>query len=384
MMAVQVKPAERNGQSSTTAVLANGRVERAERFPVELLIASLSTEADRPVGRVEGVASALTGRPLRYFIPDSLPELLTRYGVPDRSRYINHDPYVAFVLARSASRRGIGGKVDIAQALRFCDIVAGRKTYETLPQLMELGRQISPGNTGLRQEIIFAGATVASEAEHIFAPYPMLPQLMDSLVQENERKWEIDAAALMALVGFYCVHMHPFLDGNGRWSRMVASSIATSVGQPITAMFGAVFLNACKAELAYQIWPSVRAYGARRYLLLALSFDEEIELVLHKQGVFDTAAALNAELRKASNNLRDFQTSAASIYTSGSLPLERLKAMLGMSNRTFTGMLEKISFIGGGSIDLSRGCMDVTGLLAQVDCAVAIVKESSLSKEIDK
>lgn len=343
----------------------------------DFLTAALSPEVDRPTGRTEGVTSLITGKPLRYFIPDPLPDLLARCDVPCRPTRGTYEPYVSLMFVRAASRRGLGGEVDTNQALRYCEVISGRKTYQTSTQLMELGRQISPGNKGLRQEIIFSGASVASEATHIFSPYPILPQLMDSLVEVlSEGRSETDASVLSAIVGFYCVHMHPFLDGNGRWSRLIAASATASAGNAVPAMIGAVLQNTCKAELADQVWPSVRSNGARDYLNCALRFEDELTDILLEHGLFETVGALNAELKKASRNSRDFQSIVAAAYGRGSLSVGWMRATLGMSSRAFTGLVEKLLLIGNGAIELSREFLNIEPLLARVDAAITMARKS--------
>lgn len=348
---------------------------------VEFLSTLLPLSIDCPAGRIEGALSAVTGKPLRYFVPDPLPELLDRCKIPPRRREEFSDPHLAFVLARAASRRGLGGEVDAAHALRFCELIAGRKAYKNTAQLMELGRQLCTRNTGLREEIIFSGAPTASEAKNIFAPYSMLPALMDSLVQALDLdQGDMDPSAVSAITGFYGVCAHPFLDGNGRWARLVAASAGMSFGAAMPVMINIVFQNACKSELADEVWPSARAYGLRNYLDAAWRFEEELLHQVNRTGLLTTVTRLNAELRQSAHSLRDFHTIAFAIYSNQEIQLTRLRSLFGMSARAFSGFTARISAVHDRSVSPERNTFSIQSLLSDFDQAVANARQATFER----
>lgn len=226
------------------------------------------TAIDRPAGRFEGSVSGITGQPLRYFIPDPLPELLRRCGgFKHRRKAGQNDIPTALLLARAAARRGIAGRVDESQARRFCELIIGARNCSSVDTMKRLGAEIRSRNDGFREEIAYAGGNVASAAKIIFAPHGCIPELFYSLSEGFDGiTVDDDPGLVAAITGFFCVRMHPFLDGNGRWSRLIAATAGMRAGSITPAMSSVVFQNCAKQDLVDAVWEEACNSGLREYL----------------------------------------------------------------------------------------------------------------------
>lgn len=247
------------------------------------------------------------------------------------------------MFARTSSRRGINGGVDPLHARRFCDLVALGNRAWSYSSLLKLGTSISKRNRGLREEISFAGAPVASSASIVFAPHTRLPALMKNVEQEFVTgNRSIDPAAATAITGFYCVSMHPFLDGNGRWSRVVAAGYGMSVGDSLPVMINAMFQNVAKLELATVIWPHTRTNGLRDYVDASWHFEDVLMRQLHGEAVFDGVARLSTELRGAATGKRQHQNAMATLFSDGVISLTRLRTILGQSQHVHQSVVKRL------------------------------------------
>lgn len=332
---------------------------------------------DRPAGRVEGIVSGITGDPIRYFIPDPLAQLIerSRAGIKPRA-VLQNETAVAVCLTRPASTRGIGFVVDPEQALRFGRLLINRRPYRTREQLLALGKEISRKSHQYREEIIYAGAAVASAAKVVFAPYPLIPNLMEGLFDAASRDWpEVDPTVLTAVAGFYGVSVHPFIDGNGRWSRLVAASIGLTSGQVLPAMVNVTFQNACKAELADLVWPQARSYGLRRYIEVSWRFEEVFMEKLQSSGAVESAINLGDTLKRSATHLRNHQEAVIELHGRGEIPLQRLRALYGMSARAFDGLIERLRN-SAPHVEISSDALSVRSLHALFDESIQYAKAS--------
>lgn len=330
---------------------------------------TLISELGRAAGEFGCIPSAVSGHPLHYFTPSPLHNLLQRCQLPtvERSSDLS-GRYVGLALVREASRYGAATAVDKGQALRFSRLFSRQQTaYKSAGDLVDVARKISGAEIHLRQEIVFAGGRTASQAQHIFAPHPVLPELMENLLQVlNDNLTEIDPAVITAVTGFFAVHAHPFLDANGRWARLIATSAGLKRDPSFPAIANAVFQNACKAELADNVWPNSRANGLRDYLELSFEFEHALSRRLIESGAKDIISRINFEIETTSNNNRDLETILFNLYSFGEVRLEEVKNVLGISSRVLDGLSTRLIMACGSVKITSEGMLNIHRILETV------------------
>ena len=314
-----------------------------------IIMPPLPAGCDVPPGRTDSIASGITGRPLTYFTPDPLPELLSRLSpgnaVPMPPA---EDADAAFMLVRAAALRNSAG-IDIGLATRFCEILSSKRHLATTSEILRTGAALSPRAASLRQEIVFSGGPIASFSEQIFAPSTELPRLLKALAETMESLQEApgqpDPILLAAVVGFYSVHTHPFLDANGRWSRLQSAYAAKAIGSPLTAMISAAMQSSARDRLANEIWPNTRKAGFREYLTFANRYHES--MVKRLSPTLTIASQIKKELSRSISNRRGLTAAMTELHTTGQLELSNLRASAGLSMRSALGIASRISEITG-------------------------------------
>lgn len=230
-----------------------------------------------PVGRFDTIQSSITGKLLRYFTPNPLPDLIREWGRPAKppSRLPGeNDTAIALLLMRPAAAHAPTNSYDLHQAQRFGEVIFGRLQVDSPSGLISLGTTISPKVGGLREEIVFSGGPNASQANHIFAPYGALPEQIGYFSRGIKTvPSSIDPGIGANIVGFCGAHLHPFTDGNGRWSRLLAAQSAKRVGNPAAGLLSAAFQSWCKEFLTQDIWPASRHQGLELYLDIGEQFE---------------------------------------------------------------------------------------------------------------
>ena len=339
------------------------------------------------MGRFDSVPSAITGVPLTYFTPAPVNELLRRFGTAPITRsysFGSRNPNHCLILVRSASLSS-GQVVDIEQARRLAGLWLQPAAWTSVEQLLGFACSISPRVKGLREEISFVGGPTASLAKHIFAPASELSNLVEeiagSLGSENA---SVDAAAMSALVGFCAVHAHPFVDGNGRWSRALAmrAGMRSEVRAAISAI---VFLSAENQLLCERIWPDARRAGADTYMAALYAFERTLFVHLDATpklvGLLDE---VNDVVRAAARGSRRLsERLMVQLYAEGGLALAELRAHCGLSTRAATGCAERLRETGLLGVRAGAEWIDMAEPLALAADAVSAAGAAA-RKEIYK
>ena len=326
---------------------------------------------DRPAGRIDCVPSGVTGKPLRYFTPDPLPDLLERTRTEPATRP-RLDPLLALILIRAAARNTTTGDVDLPQARRFLELLRKAAARPTVDDLIELARSIHPRIDGIRQEIIFVGGMVPSSARHIYAPYAAIRDLMEALAEglNSDESRRGDPLIVSATVGAFCVYLHPFVDGNGRWSRLVSASTAATRDAQWPAMVGVAFQNACKSPLSKRVLPDATTGGLREYLQSALRFETLLMRELSDSGALSRAAQLTEVFAAATPSQRAQYEVLGRLFATGRLPLAEARASLGLSQRAVDGLMQKTVSAVAPTADVHSALLDAGQLIAQIDASV--------------
>ncbi|WP_408951859.1 Fic family protein [Lysobacter sp. Hz 25] len=346
-----------------------------------------TSSASVPMGRFDSVPSAITGVPLTYFTPAPLNELLRRFGTAPIARnysFGSRDSNHCLILVRLASLSS-GQVVDIEQARRLAGLWLQPAAWTSVEQLIEFARSISPGIKGLREEISFVGGPTASRAKHIFAPASELPNLVEEIAGSlGSENISVDAAAIAALVGFCAVHAHPFVDGNGRWSRALAM-YAGMRKEGRAAMSATVFLSAENQLLCERIWPDARRAGADTYMAALYAFERTLFVHLDATpklvGLLDE---VNDVVRAAARGSRRLsERLMVQLYAEGGLALAELRARCGLSTRAATGCAERLRETGLLGVRAGAAWIDMAEPLALAADAVSAAGAAA-RKEIYK
>lgn len=305
---------------------------------------ALPAGCDIPPGRTDRVVSGITGKPLVYFTPDPLPELLGRFLSSSTAPLPTPEGTdAAFLLARSAAQRNIGG-IDINLATCFCEILSDTRQLATTADIFRTGATLSPRSASLRQEIVFSGGPIASFSDQIFAPPSELPRLMQALADTMEGltngDGHVNPILLAAIVGFYSVHTHPFLDANGRWSRLQSAYAAKTVGSPLTALISATMQSSARNRLAKEIWPATRRLGFRDYFVFAVRYHEAF--LQKMRPTLLIASQVHKELKKSISNKRAMTATMIELHTTGRLALSDLRTRASLSMKAASGVASRI------------------------------------------
>ncbi|MBN7135134.1 hypothetical protein A7A76_10225 [Lysobacter enzymogenes] len=336
---------------------------------------SFSPRIGLPMGRFDTIASALTGAPLTYFTPDSAVELIARcaptvsprapasvFAVADRSQ--------ALVFARAASRAASSGVPDTEQARRLCRQWLRPQAWRSEGELVALAGSIAPSVRGPRNTIAFAGAPTASVATHIFAPASAVPEGLRSLAEAMHAP-HIDAAASVALIAFYAIHLHPFADGNGRWARLLALS-AGMRADPHAAWYAAVLLSVENRILCDRVWPQARRAGAATYLRGAYEFERRLGAALDGDAALGAAlSGINAVLRGAARGSRTlYEELLVDLYAAGELSLAQVRVRCALSARLAGDLPERLRAGAAGLARVDADRLDIRPLIERAECAI--------------
>lgn len=322
---------------------------------------TLPAGCDIPPGRTDRIVSGITGRPLAYFTPDPLPELLDRL-LPSSPLALPAPEGIdtAFLLARPAAQRN-PGDINISLATSFCEILSGSRHLATTDDILKIGAILSPRAARLRQEIVFSGGPTASFSEHIFTPPTQLPGQIEALTETmrllRENPTSLDPTLLAACVGFYSVHTHPFLDANGRWSRLQSAYAAKLVGNPLAGMISATMQSTARDRLANEIWPTTRRSGFRELFIFAIRY--HTNLAARISPALSIATRINNELTKSISNKRALAGAMTELYVTGRIESSRLRAITGLSLKATSGITGRIANSIGQSSQTASNAIEI-------------------------
>ena len=304
---------------------------------------------DTPPGRLDFAHSAATVRTLAYFTPDPLSQLLDRYA---RKGLITTDEreeraLILLFSVVSASHDATG--LDAAQAIRLADSAFGRLVCPDSRAAIALAKEICPRVQGLRGEVVFAGATNASAAVHVFAPHEAVARQFDGFVSAARcPPHEAHPSDVAAITAFCGIHLHPFLDGNGRWSRLIAAQGAATAGSGASGVIAAAFQSQCKTLLTKFVWPQARASGLSRYLAINSMFEQHVRPALRPGSEQDVIIHLLALIERYANNKRAADKAAVLLLTSEKNPeaADALRSTLSLSDKRFRWFIDQLHSFG--------------------------------------
>jgi hypothetical protein len=238
--------------------------------------------------------------------------------------------------------------------------------------LIQLGGSISSNAKQIREEIIFVGGPTSSAARHIYAPHGAIPELMQALLEGLSGRpiSECDPLLATATVAAFCNYMHPFKDGNGRWSRVVALSAAAARTSAWPGMTVLAFLNACRARLTNDLFPEAAACGLRSYLAAVSSFEDALTTELESIDAFGAATALGEMLQRVAGQPAKWRLLVGELFVSGRIEIEAICRHAGASRRAAEGFVDRVVGAFPQFAGKTNDGLAIESLLKSVDDAI--------------
>lgn len=357
------------------AQMLNGmRAEASEEY---------EPSVDRPAGAFHALPSALTGKALRYFVPSALITLIED-SAPKRTNrsIVAATPEACLLLLRAASRRTSAHTEDAAQAQRMSGLLLDGQPILTVEGLLSLGAQISPSSRQIRSEMAYSGGPTASTARHLYAPHSAIPDLLASLSDSLNNPWaNVPSVVTTAITGFFCAHTHPFLDGNGRWSRLVALSSGIARSDYLGTMINVAMQNTCVRPLARKVWETSRTQGLRNYLDASLDFERALLTNPGFCAALRASHSIASAMRHAIPGRRQRHATLHRLHADSSMMFNDFRRTCGLSERAVSGLLQKIASTSEGMIGVDNGTLNLQNLHGTVDDALGKAREIAFGVE---
>ena len=124
----------------------------------------------------------------------------------------------------------------VSEYLSSGDLITEGLIREIHKRLVESvrGDQALPGQYRNVQNYIMNSRT----GERIYTPPPLeVPQMMTDLVVRLQQETEIHPVVIAGVAHFQLVHIHPFLDGNGRTARLLSTLCLYKSGYDFKRLF---------------------------------------------------------------------------------------------------------------------------------------------------
>lgn len=339
-----------------------------------------SIARNAPIGEHLIVRSQLTGLPLTYFVPYPITQLVAQLKPSSAGTSVS-PPVALWLLVPFLCRRNcrVPGFIEPAMIRAHAALMAGQMVLQSIEDLEGLAAGLDPKVKGLRQQICYAGGKTPSAAQRIYAPASDLPALMDSLVEFLQRsdlaQW--DALETAVLVGEYAVRIHPFVDGNGRWSRVLTVWAGARSGDHWAGAAAAVF---CKAawEQAHPLLESVSNRGLAPYFETARMFSDSLYAAAAEQELVSDIERLVLILDTAITAPASKHRLLAEFLARGALREDVVQRGLACSKRKAAGVIDAIASIGVPWIRRSNATLSCTMLHAamnqQIERAISVAK----------
>jgi hypothetical protein len=295
-----------------------------------------------PAGQYVHIPSGVTGKIIYYFIPDPLRDLLMRCaGQGPHPDPTADDELGALGLLDIVARRGYAGFRDPVQAAQLFELLWSATPVETVSDVHVLAPKNGEKPQEIRQQIVFTGSRVASEAVHVYAPHEAVPelieQLMEGILSSAENVSPVDRVAVL---GFFCLHVHPYQDGNGRWAR--ALTVAVERRSLVTTMAALSFQTLCMKALAEAVWPKTRAEGLGRYLELSRAYTQLLLAAYRDSEIFSSLKRVSDALRKTAKTKPKIKALCRRMFVDGCLDADETSRLLGVSARVVDGLFQAL------------------------------------------
>ena len=296
-------------------------------------------------GDLQFEISGLTDKPIKYFVTRPLSELVEKYKNPpsdSKLHALENEHHVSLFLSRACVSRTSLASAS-AQQRRFCSLINGRLSVASIRDIKLLAKDISHRNIEFRQEISFAGAVFPSDARIVYAPHALVEDLMkdyEEVVQSPAQ--DIDCVCYAALVGYYVASVHPFMDGNGRISRLAAAHAGLIAGSPLRTMINISFQNSCKTLIVDRLWSDLSTKGLEDYLSHASIYEDALLHQLESNSFLSIVDAAAYEIRRSVKNRSDIWRFLEKLSVDERVSLDEARGILGFSMRAISGLVDRL------------------------------------------
>lgn len=308
-----------------------------------------SRDLDKPAASEIAVPSSITGNILRFHTPIRLSELLARAACQEPASSPTFGRWLQLALLVLASRRGASRESDLAQLSRLRDIQESRRSLSSTADLLALAFEIDARNKGLREATAYAGGPTSSQAHLIYTPHSAIGPLFEDLAKCSAMPDPgVDGGAATSITMFFCTHLHPFIDGNGRWSRIVALSMGAKSSFP-AALGALIYQQSILHGSANDVWEDVRRFGLRTYLDRSSRYVKHLCQDLLGAEMEAVAEALGQAIVARSRNPSHAKSVFARLLL-GPVSVASLKKDLGLSERSALGLLNDLTSRNGSLV----------------------------------
>jgi len=307
-----------------------------------------SIARNAPIGEHLIVRSQLTGQPLTYFVPYPITQLAAQLK-PSSAGTSVPSPMALWLLIPFLCRRNcrVPGFIEPAMIRAHAALMAGQLVLQSIEDLAGLAAGLDPKVRGLRQQICYAGGKTPSAAQRIYAPASDLPTLMDALLEFLQRndltQW--DALEVAVLTEEYAVRTHPFVDGNGRWSRVLAVYAGARSGDRWSGAAAAIFSKAAW-ELARPLLESASNRGLAPYFETVRLFSDTLYAAAVKRGLVADIERLGFILDTAITTPASRHRLLAEFLARGTLHADVVQRGLACSQKKAAGVIDGIATSG--------------------------------------
>jgi hypothetical protein len=305
---------------------------------------------------------------LSIVTPAPLPELLATIGPDEDEAAVGESsPARLAMLLPIVGFRSSRQVIDGAQAQRAGEIAFGHARYVDMPSLVALAVLVDRRNKGFREDMVFSGAHSASAANHVYAPPEEVPGHFAMLAGALASPPAGIAAYPFALVaGYYTSALHPFIGGNGRWSRLVALQAGVAAGRPADGLMAAAFMACLNSTLAGTVWPRATDGGLHEYLSLGQRFREAMRSASAGAGVLRDVEGLHDALAPYAPSRRELERCLVRTLAADGIDLQELKTRFALSAKRAAGLTQLLvqAFPGSAPDFASLGCAGAAMKLA--------------------
>lgn len=158
-------------------------------------------------------------------------------------------------------------------------------------QLSRIRRALGLPEAALRQALSWVGGANPSEAWLIPPPVSAIPTLLADLFAAANRA-DLSKTALLPLLAYQMLHIHPYSDGNGRTTRLLVWLLGNQWGLSATGVALSTLLTT-RQDLVAEQFHRVRLGDTARYLQFvgeaaarwqaaAPAFSSQLQALLHR------------------------------------------------------------------------------------------------------
>jgi hypothetical protein len=329
---------------------------------------------DLPPGHLDRVRSRITGKVSTTFTPDPLPTMLARCALDRHATPAVAHPDPLLLVRAVATRQGSVDPAMIALLARILLRPPGLLDGDAL-------RAVSPTCTSrMRAHLGFLRVRVASQAD-VFADAALVPERFGQLATGiATAPANFHPAVFAACIGFNATHLHPFRDGNGRWSRSVVVLASHHRKDAFAGMAHAALLARGKARLVARCWPAARKAGLRDYLARCVAFEHDLAAVL--ADATPSFAAITDGVTRMVRTRAARERMLVQLCTAQCIARSALKDAAESSQRALDAWCRDLQARSLEGVEVARDVVRVDGVFAAVNAQVDALVEANFASTV--